>query len=224
MTSTDIDDAAINGMTDGEQPTRLSLPPLDSFRAVKDLVALAVDPRAVKRHLRQLYDALTAITAAQHKLEADRAAHAEQVVKDRAEIADEKAAATKRILTAEESERGLAERTERYTKLAQAWGDLKLPGEPYALFGTISRSVPFSPLEKAKFARDHDGQLPMHPDAPLPLATDGEPIEPSRATIRHDPQGAEFPEHISLTRSPEKPEPVSIRVRSATRRGGANVA
>jgi hypothetical protein len=46
----------------------------DSFKAANNLIALAVDPKAVKRNLRALHDAMAAASAAQVKLAADRAA------------------------------------------------------------------------------------------------------------------------------------------------------
>jgi hypothetical protein len=74
--------------TTTEQPERrLSLPSLDSFKAVRDLVALAIDPKLVKRHLRQLHDSLAAVDTAQRQLESDRAA----IAAERAEIAAERA-------------------------------------------------------------------------------------------------------------------------------------
>src|SRR5580692_4468470 len=79
MTDDTIDAAA-------EQSERLSLPSLDSFKAVRDLVALAIDPKAVKRHLRQLHDALAARTAAQKKLETDRAEFSAYEQKTREEL------------------------------------------------------------------------------------------------------------------------------------------
>jgi hypothetical protein len=192
-TPDDTDDTAT------EQPARLSLPSLDSFKAVRDLVALAIDPRAVKRHLRQLHDALAAVDAAQRKLVEDRAAHDEYLAKTRAEIEEQRNMAARIWETAQAAERSIAER-ERRTELEKAWSGLRPPGQPPEMFGTISRSPAFTGLEVAKYAAAHDGRLPEHPDAADSVRTgnDGEP----------------FAEHTTLTRTPEPPSPAAgARVR-----------
>jgi hypothetical protein len=165
------------------------LPSLDSFKAVRDLVALAIDPRAVKRNLRSLHDALAATTAARHELESARAAHDAQVAKDRAEFAadraklreGETALANKR----EWREDNLLERERRISALEAAWKSLKLPGEDnFVTFGGLTREPPrVTGLQKAKFFEKH-GRLP-HVDESLdaPVATSEPRPEQSRTVI-----------------------------------------
>jgi hypothetical protein len=62
----------------------------DSFKAANDLIALAVDPKAVKRNLRALHDAMAAVSAAQVKLAADRAAFDEYKAEETAELEQQK--------------------------------------------------------------------------------------------------------------------------------------
>jgi len=204
-----------------EPAERLALPTLDSFAAVRDLIALCIDPRAVKRHLRQLHDALAATAAAQRQLENDRAEHDRVIAAERAEIAAERDALMKRRVDVHQAEASLAERTERITRLERAWSDLTLPGEPPPLMGTLTRSKAYTGLERARYAATHDGALPTHPDA-LPL--EGEPqAEPPPAPVRrgHGDAG-DWPKNVTLTRSPEEP-PAGARVRPG-RKGAATPA
>lgn len=194
--SDDTDDTAT------EQPARLSLPSLDSFKAVRDLVALAIDPKAVKRHLRQLHDALAAVDAATRKLADDRAACDEHCKRITAEAEEKQKMAGRIWETAQAAERSIAERDRRTAELEKAWSGLRLPGQPPDMFGTISRSAPFSALEIARYAAAHDGRLPEHPDAAI--------ID----SVRTGNNGEPFAEDTTITRTPEAPSPAAgVRVR-----------
>jgi superfamily I DNA/RNA helicase len=197
---------------DNVAPTeRLALPALDSFAAVNNLIALCIDPRSVKRHLRQLHDSLAAITAAQQQLEADRLAFDQHKAKQLAEIAEERATATQRLLAAQQAERSLEERRETVLKLERAWSGLTLPGEPPPLAGTLSRSRAYSGLERARYAAAHDGALPTHPDAEPDATVDYGPPTASPAPVRrgHGDSG-DWPANVSMTKEPEAP---GVRVR-----------
>jgi hypothetical protein len=208
----DTDDVAT------EQPERLALPSLDSFKAVRDLVALAIDPRAVKRHLRQLHDALAATDAAQRKMESDRAEHDRVIAAERAEIsagraklsADQTALANKK----EAREDSLAEREKRIRELEKAWGALRLPGDDnFEPFGGLTRAPPpTTPLQKAKFFERH-GRLP-HVDESLdaPVAASEPQPEQSRTVVVGR-------DGTTLAQSVEGPAAARIR----GRRGAAHV-
>src|SRR4029077_4769930 len=104
--------------SDDDRPaTTTSLPTLDSFAAVNNLIALAVDPKAVRRNLRSLHDALAATAAAQQQLESDRAAFAEYEKATRAEREGQVELANKK----EAREDRLAEREQRIRELENAW-------------------------------------------------------------------------------------------------------
>jgi hypothetical protein len=194
-------------------------PPAEAFRAVSDLIALISNASACGTRLISLRQHHSRIRNAAKKLAADKAAFQEEMAKERAAIAEEKAAATRRVLTAQEAERGLAERHERYAEMARKWDGLKLPGEPYELFGSISRPQPFSGYQKAKHYAEH-GVLPTHPDAPVPNEREAEAEQPT--VVRRGPSDAgDWPANVTLTRSPEKPEPALIRVRPNNRKGAA---
>lgn len=141
MTDTDATD---NGT---ERPEHLSLPP-DSFKAVRDLIALVIDPRAVRRHLRQLHDALATVSTAQLALATERTAHDAHLAKDRAELEAERAAVQKRRVEVEIAEGRLVEREERIRELEAAWKNLGEPDDVRSGF----RSPEFTPLQKAQRA------------------------------------------------------------------------
>jgi hypothetical protein len=188
---TDTDDATDDTPDDPtEQPEHHPvLPSLDSFKAVRDLVALVTDPRMVKRNLRSLHDALAATTAAQRQLESDRAALAEYEKATRAELAareaklreGEVALANKK----EAREDRLVEREQRIAALEKAWGALRLPGDDnFPTFGGLTREGPrVSGLQKARFFEKH-GRLP-HVDESLdaPVASSEPPPEQSRTVV-----------------------------------------
>jgi hypothetical protein len=186
--------------TAAEPTERLSLPSLDSFAAVNNLIALAIDPKAVRRHLRSLHDSLAAIDRERRGLEADRQAFAADKAKQLAEIAAEREVVTRRLLAAQETERANEERHAVIRKLEVAWSGLRLPGEPADGFGTLARSRPFSGLQVARHAAEH-GRLPDHPDAPLP----------QEDPVRTGFDGTEFSKHTTITRTPEPPAGARVR-------------
>jgi len=195
-----------------EQPTHL--PTLDSFAAVRDLIALCIDARAVKVRLRQLHDSLAATAAAQRQLESDRAAFAEYEKATRAELAARETKLREREVNVHIGEGQNKERAEAINAEKQRWAALRLPGEPAEMFGSISRGRPFSGYEVAKHYADH-GVLPDHPDKPLPL-DEGEPPEPSPAPVRrgHGDSG-DWPANVTLTKEPEHPVRVRVGRRGA---------
>ena len=79
-------DDTTNTADGGAVELALRLIPPEAWQTVFALVQIAVDPKAVKRHLRSLHDALAATTAAQQKLEAQRIELEAQWARDRAEI------------------------------------------------------------------------------------------------------------------------------------------
>jgi hypothetical protein len=85
----------------------------DSFKAVNNLIALAVDPKAVKRNLRALHDAMAAASAAQVKLAADRAAFDEYKATETAEIEEQKKAAVSTYAMVRSREAALENREAR---------------------------------------------------------------------------------------------------------------
>jgi hypothetical protein len=207
--SDDIDtgiDATIEVAETGE--TRPIAP--DSFKTVRDLIALVVDPKQVKRHLRQLHDSLAQVAAAQVKLAADRAVAAAQIEEDRAELAEERDVLMKRRLAVQRQESELAEREQSYLELERAWSGLQLPGAPPPMMtgATLTRSEPFTGLQKAKHFAEY-GRLPDHPGKPI----EGAPlVEPSPAPLRSGPNDAgDWPANVTLTRTEQAPEPVMIR-------------
>jgi hypothetical protein len=82
----------------------------DSYKAVNNLIALAIDPKAAKRNLRALHDALEAITDAQQKLDADRIAFDQYRTKETAAIEPQRKAAGQMGEHAQARERAVEER------------------------------------------------------------------------------------------------------------------
>jgi hypothetical protein len=193
-----------------EQPERLALPSLDSFGAVNNLIALAIDPKAVKRHLRQLHDALAAVTAGQDKLAAERTAFDEYERTTRAELTAQAAKLREgqvALATAKDArEDNLAERERRIRELEAAW---KFVGEDNVDdVARGFRAAEFSALMKARAAhgigRDHGLD-----DIAKTMAD----WQPPTRNVNHDPQGVPFAAHTSLSRSESAPPGVRIRGR-----------
>jgi hypothetical protein len=192
---------------EAEQPERLALPSLDSFKAVRDLVALEIDPKSVKRHLRQLHDSLAAVTAGQDKLAADQAAFTAYEQKTREELTAQAAKLREGQVALANAkdlrEYNLAERELRIRELEDRW---RFIGEDEDVRSGF-RTAEFSSLMKARAAhgigRDHG--------VDEIAATMREKYPPVR-TVKHDPQGTSFPNHVSLSRS-EPPPPAAARVR-----------
>jgi hypothetical protein len=176
---TDFDD--LSASDDVAPAERLALPSLDSFAAVNNLVALAIDPRAVKRHLRQLHDSLAAIADAQRQLDAREAAVA----------AREEAAA--------EQEK---ENTAKALKLHEQEVEFATRKDA-RLEAIIERELAIMALErKWRFIGEDDDAMAGLDDIAEQMAEKF----PAGRTVRSDPQGAEFPAHTSLSRSEPEPE------------------
>lgn len=206
-----------------EQPEPLLSP--DSFKAVRDLIALVVDPRAVKRNLRQLHDGLAAISAAQLKLDADRAAWGAQQEKERAELVQERAVLLGRRQRVEQDEASIAQQREDIAKLERAWSGLRLPGEPpeFMVGSSIARPQAYTALQRARHYAEH-GVPPDHPDKPIEHAEPVQSVEEPRSTnIRRGVGDAgDWPSNVSLTRAPDESEQrIGVRVRSP-RKGAAH--
>jgi hypothetical protein len=227
MTDLDVEQPATDDMaTDADGGTvelALRLAPPESWAMVFALVKIAADPRTTKRNLRALHDSLAATAQAQRQLETYRTEHDAQLAKDRAELAAERDVLTKRQVAAHQAEASLEERTERIRKLELAWSGLTLPGEPPPLMGTLSRSKAYSGLERARYAAEHGGALPRHPDA--------EPDE-STATVNYDSPPApvrrghgdsgDWPANVSMTKEPAEPAAGAAGARVRARRGVAH--
>jgi hypothetical protein len=224
MSDTTDDDTTHMGTDDvAEQPERLALPSLDSFRAVRDLVALAVDPKAVKRNLRALHDALAATAAAQRQLDTREAA----VVAREAAAAEHEKANTAQAIKLHEQEVELEtrkdarldaviERERRIGELEAAWRFVAEDDDVRRGF----RSAEFSALMKARSAYGYAS------DAVVGLDDIAEQMRerfPAGRTVRTDPQGTEFPSFTSLSRGePDPKPPAGARVRPG--RKGAPVS
>jgi hypothetical protein len=148
-----------------EQPAHRPLIAPEAFMMVQNLISLCVNPREVRKHLRQLHDALAAVDAAEKRLNDARVAHDARIAEITAELAagqaklreGETALANKK----EWREDNLLERERRIRELENAWGALRLPGEDiFPTFGGLVREPPrVSGLQKAKFHERH-GRLP----------------------------------------------------------------
>jgi hypothetical protein len=188
----------------------LRLIPPTAWEGMFLLGKIATDPKAVRRHLRQLHDALAAVTAGRDKLAAERTAFDEYEQKTRAELTAQAAklrAGQVELATAKDArEDRLAEREQRIRELEQAWGALRLPGDDnFPTFGGLTREPPrVSGLQKARFVEKH-GRLP-HADESLdaPVASE----QPAgRMVVQAGRDGT------SLAQTIETPEPVGARVR-----------
>jgi len=177
---------------------------------VQNLISLCVNPKQVRRHLRSLHDALAAVDAAEKRLNDARVEHDAAIAKDRAELAAERHTLLLRRQRVEQSETELEQKRETIRKLESSWNNLALPGEPAPLYGSITRSRPYSGLAVAKHYAEH-GVLPDHPDAPLPTEDSEAQAEPS--PVAADRHGQKFPPGVTLTHTPEAP----VRVRPGRR-------
>jgi hypothetical protein len=190
---------------DVEQPERLALPTLDSFKAVRDLIALCIDPRTVKQRLRQLHDSLAAIAAAQLKLDAREAA----VVAREAAADTREREQNQRAVKLHEQEVELAtakdarldavmERERRIGELEAAWRFVAEDDDVRRGF----RSAEFSSLMKARAAYGFTRDSGLDD-----VAREMADWQPPGAVVRTGTAGESFPKHVSLTRTPEQPEP-----------------
>jgi hypothetical protein len=205
MTEIDNDDQPADD--DVEQPAHHPVLP-EVWQQVFALIELCSDPRGFKKKLQGLHRALTAVDEGMARLAADRTAHDAQLAKDRAELAAERDVLMKRRVAVQQAERSLEERRETVLKMERAWSGLTLPGEPPPLAGTLSRA--YSGLERARYAAEHGGALPTHPDA--------EPDQ-SSSSVNYDPSGAEFPKHVTITRQPaETDAPAGARIHARGRK------
>jgi hypothetical protein len=123
-------------------------PAPDAVATVQNLIALIVDVKGCKSRLRAQHDALAAVTAAQAKLAADRAAFAEYEKKTRAEISEEVVALQKRRAAVHEAEGSLDERHKFIAELERKWHNLGESDEVIRGF----KSPELGAIEKARRA------------------------------------------------------------------------
>jgi len=109
---------------------------------------IATDPKAVRRHLRQLHDALAAVSAGQAKLASEREQFTRYVAETTAELEQQRAAVQKRRLDVEAAEEGLNERHHQISNLEAAWRNLGEPDDVKSGF----QSPEHSAIEKARRA------------------------------------------------------------------------
>lgn len=213
--SDDNDDTEIKQSSGNmiEQPdavTEFEQIPVDAYAAFFSLIKLAVDARSAKRTVRELRDAANRAASERAQIAADRVEHDRQLAADRTELAQERMTLLGRRQRVERDEAAIEEQRKEFAKLEAAWSGLALPGEPYQLSGTLTRARPFSGLQVAKYAASHNGELPRHPDAPLPNEREAEAERPT--AVRHGPGDAgDWPANVSLTRQPEA-QAVRVRV------------
>jgi hypothetical protein len=175
-------------------------PPAETFKQLFDLLSLVANSSACEGRLANLRRQHAKVRTAVKRLDEAQQAFEAYAAKERADIAAERDSATKRLVRAQDQERAIEERQKRVFEAEQQWANLKLPGQPAEMFGTITRSSDkaFTGLQRARYFAEH-GELPRHPDAP--------PEE-----TRRDNTGESFPAHTTITRSPEQPEAVRVRV------------
>jgi hypothetical protein len=166
----------------------------------------------VKRHLRQLHDALAVVTAGPDKLAAERTAFDEYERTTRAELTAQAAKLREgqvALATAKDArEDPLAERERRIRELEAAW---KFVGEDNVDdVARGFRAAEFSALMKARAAhgigRDHGLD-----DIAKTMAD----WQPPTRNVNHDPQGVPFAAHTSLSRSESAPPGLSSFARAA---------
>jgi septal ring factor EnvC (AmiA/AmiB activator) len=161
------------------------------FAAVANLLALVVDMRSCKARLRSLHDALAATSAAQAKLDAERAAFAEHEAATRAALAkreaelDELQVELANIKTAREF--SLRDREQRIADLERIWA---FAGETDEDVRRGIRAPQFSALAKAKAAFGISADQAVTPPTP-----------PLRPAFLDDTNGIPFPDHVTVTRS-----------------------
>jgi hypothetical protein len=200
---------------DVAEPTeRLSLPTLDSFAAVRDLIALCIDPRSVKQRLRQLHDSLAAVAVAQQKLDAREAA----VAAREAAAAEHEKAITAQELKLREGQVALAtakdarldaviERERRVGELEAQWRFVAEDDDVRSGF----RSAEFSALMKARAAYGFTRDSGLDE-----VAKEMAEKFPRGPTARTGFDGTtEFPKGVTLTRDlpPSEPPAAGVRIR-----------
>jgi hypothetical protein len=217
-TDTDMTDA---GDTVTEQPERRPLMP-DPYVMAFNLIAIASNPRIFKARLREVRQAEAA--AASRLAEADvRAAELDareqkiavaeaEILADRVKLREGEVELANKKDTREDR---LREREERISELEHRWAFV---GEDDDQVHSGFRQAEFSALMRARaaYGRAHDHGLD---DISKAMAEKF----PSR-TVRHDPSGIAFPDHVSLSRTETEPPPAAgARVRPS-RRGTTQVA
>jgi hypothetical protein len=156
----------------------------DSFKAASDLIALAVDPKAVKRNLRALHDAMAAASAAQVKLAADRAAFDEYKAKETAELEQQRKTAGSTWAMVKSREAAVEQREEHCDARERELGSRGGYRPP--------RNHPdFTPIEGTTITRS--------PERPPPVPSDAPPPEQERTVVRVGRAGT------SLAQSVETP-------------------
>jgi hypothetical protein len=150
-TDTDNPDTATAADAGGAVELALRLIPPAAWEGMFLLGKIATDPKAVRRHLRQLHDALAAVTAGQDKLAADQAAFTAYEQKTREELTAQAAKLREgqvELANAKDArEDNLAEREKRIGELEHRWAFI---GDDDVRRGFRARE--FSALFKARSA------------------------------------------------------------------------
>jgi hypothetical protein len=217
-TDTDIDTDMTAGVTD-ESIERTSL---DAFRQLLDLAAVLKEPN-LKARVRQLQRAEGHAVAAQERLAAERAAHDAQVVQLAAERAELTADRVKlregqvALANAKDArEDRLVERERRIRELEDRWRFIGEDDDVRSGF----RTAEFGALYKARSAHGYASDATAGLDD---IAEQMREKYPPFRTVRTDPQGVEFPAHVSLSRSEPAP-PAGARVRPGRRNSAPPVS
>jgi hypothetical protein len=186
---------------------------VEADKAVRDLIALALDPRAVKRNLRQLHDALAAVSAAQSKLDAERAEFVEWKAKEIADFEPQRRQAVRlfEIATAKTKE------AEAQKNAAEALGQRNLGRERE--LEQLGVRVPAEHRDYTPPTVHHDfipiagTSITRAPEPrPRPPGESEPQAEQQSHTIRRGPGDAsDWPANVSLTRQAE-PQAVRVRV------------
>jgi hypothetical protein len=174
MTDTDTtDDAtATAAAAGGAVELALRLIPPAAWEGMFLLGKIATDPKAIRRHLRQLHDSLVAEAEAQKKTQEDRAAFDEYKAKETAELDEQKKTAASIWERAQSRERAVDAREQACRERETALGlNARNPDDD------------FVPMQGSGMSRTYP------------------------RTVRHDDLGQAFPEHTTLTRQTETPEP-----------------
>jgi hypothetical protein len=178
-------------------------PPDAAFKDLFSLLTLIKDASVCEQRLITLRQHHSRLRSAQKKLTADIAAHAAQVVKDRAELEQKQKTAANIWKLAQDRERAVEAREEHCRK-REAEG----PGGYRP-----SRDSTFVPMEGSGLTRTY---FPPPPPPPPPSPPPDEPPaeQLSRSTIRRGPGDAsDWPPGTTLTRDdPAPPQAVRVRV------------
>jgi hypothetical protein len=170
-------------------------------RAVENLIALAIDPKAAKRVLRSIHDSLVAEAEARKKTCDERAAFDEWKASETADIAPLRKSAENAWAHAKAKEAAVEARERAVELREQRCRELGVDISPAAVHHTRDVHPDFQPIAGTTITRSPEPP-PRDPDLPP-------------APVNYDAQGNSFPKHVSLTRQPAATDapPPAARVR-----------